>query len=381
MVDAGIFDCFPTFTPEVEAARLAGHPFTAIAAVVHVGFFIICTYWVAVTSAWLLAALAQQTEHPMEFKQRVIYWSALLAPVAALLTYCFGWRFAGVAGTFWFLPIIQRVLSLQPEPDLKPVYSAAIAKLHFDKHEEAEQAVLEELEKCEDDFDGWIFLAELYANHFQDVSGAEDIVRQTCDHPNTTPSQVAVAFHRLADWHLKLANDPAAARRDLWEICRRHPGSHLDRMARLRIDKLPSSKEEFIQQQTPKAIPLPARSSRSGEFSGTTLPRKDALARAKSCIEQLKMNPNDMVFREDLARIFAEQLDAVDPALEQLELLLAMPNPPEKKAAQWLSLMVAWQIQYKQDRPAARKLLERIAGLYPKTPRSRRAKPDRPDGC
>jgi hypothetical protein len=335
-----------------------------------IGLFVIGSYWAAVTSAWLLAALARQTEHRHEFKRCVLLWSAFLAPVAALMTRAFGWQFAGVGGTLWFLPIVQRVLSLQPEQKVRPVYSQAIAKLHFDKHEEAEAAVLEELEKCEDDFEGWLLLAELYANHFQDLAGAEDIIRQTCDHPNTNPSQVAVAFHRLADWHLHLANDPSAARRALWEICRRHPKSHLDRMARLRLDQIPSSKEEWIEGRTPKPISLPVHLDGSSNSATTPLTREDALARAKQCVERLKKNPDDIAQREDLARLFVEQLDVVDSGLEQLELLLAMPNPPEKKAAQWLSLMAAWQLKYKQDQPFARKLLERLVRHYPKTPQA-----------
>jgi hypothetical protein len=368
LFDAGIFDCLPTFTPEIQFANVAGHRFQTMCDVATMGLFIIGSYWAAVTSAWLLTALAQRTEHRREFKHCVLLWSAFLAPLAVLLTRSFGWRFAGLGATLWLLPIVQRVLSLQPEQIVRPVYSQAIAKLHFDKHEEAEKAVLEELEKCEDDFDGWLLLADLYANHFKDLAGAEDIIRQTCDHPHTTASQVAVAFHRLADWHLKLADDPAAARRDLWEICRRHPKSHLDRMARMRIDQIPGSKEEFVERQTPKTISLPARSDGTSGFATTTLARKDALTRAKHCVERLKKDPNDIALREDLARIFAEQLDAVDPGLEQLELLLAMPNPPENKVAQWLSLMAAWQLQYKHDQPAARKLLERVVSLYPKTP-------------
>jgi hypothetical protein len=82
------------------------------------------------------------------------------------------------------------------------------------------------------------------------------------------------------------------------------------------------------------------------------------------------INPDDIAQREDLARLFVEQLDVVDSGLEQLELLLAMPNPPEKKAAQWLSLMAAWQLKYKQDQPFARKLLERLVRHYPKTPQA-----------
>jgi len=368
LFDTGIFDCLPTFTPKVQFANVTGHRFATMCNVATIGLFIVGSYWAATTSAWLLAALAQQTENRREFKQCVLLWSAFLAPVAVLMTCSFGWQFAGVGTTLWLLPVVQRVLSLQPEQIVRPVYSHAIAKLHFDKHEEAEKAVLEELEKCEDDFDGWFLLADLYANHFHDLAGAEEIVRQTCDHPNTSPSQVAVAFHRLADWHLKLGNDPLAARRNLWEICRRHPKSHLDRMARMRIDQLPLSKEEFIERLTPKTLSLPVRPSRLDQSSDPVLARKDALTRAKNFIERLKKNPNDIGLREDLARIFAEQLDAIDPALEQLELLLAMPNPPENKAAQWLLLMAAWQVKYKKDQPAAQKLLERVVGLYPKTP-------------
>ena len=260
LFDAGIFDCFPTLTPDVQFAKLAGHGFEAICDVLTVGLFVIGSFWAAGTSAWLLAALAQQTEHLPEFKHCVLVWSAFLAPAAALMTRTFGWQFAGVAGTLWFLPVIQRVQFLKPEEKVQPIYSKAIAKLQFDKHEEAEASVLEELEKCEDDFEGWLLLAELYANHFQDLAGAEEIIRQTCDHPNTTASQVAVAFHRLADWHLKLASDPTAARRDLWEICRRYPKSHLDHMARLRLDQIPLSKEELIEGRTPKPISLPVRS-------------------------------------------------------------------------------------------------------------------------
>jgi hypothetical protein len=368
LFDAGIFDCFPTFTPQVEIAKLAGHGFVAICDVITIGLFVIGSYWAAVTSAWLLAALAQQAELRQEFNHCFLLWSALLAPLAALITSSFGWQFAGVAGSLWFLPIIQRVQALQPQQKVQPIYSKAMARLNFDKHEEAEAAVLEELEKCENDFDGWLMLADLYANHFHDLAGAEDIVRQTCDHPDATPAQVAMALHRLADWHLNVANDPVAARRDLWEICRRHPKSHLDRMARLRLDHIPASKEEWLASRTPKSISLPVRLDGSSGSTITALTRENALAQAKQCIERLKKNPDDFVQREDLARLFVEQLDAVDRGTEQLELLLATPNPPEKKAAQWLSLLAVWQIKYKQDQVSAQKLLERVVRLYPKTP-------------
>src|ERR1700722_20350988 len=84
--DAGIFDCFPTFTPQVEFAKLAGHWIEAVADVLAVGLFVIGSYWAAMTSAWLLAALSQRTENRAEFKHCVLVWSAFLAPVAVLMT-------------------------------------------------------------------------------------------------------------------------------------------------------------------------------------------------------------------------------------------------------------------------------------------------------
>jgi hypothetical protein len=81
---------------------------------------------------------------------------------------------------------LQQVLALQPEQKTAPIYSRAIAAMHFDKYEEAEKAVIHELESCEDDFDGWMMLAELYANHFNDLPAAEELLRETCEHPGTT---------------------------------------------------------------------------------------------------------------------------------------------------------------------------------------------------
>jgi len=182
LFDGAIFDFLPTFTPTIEYDVLAGNHFSAICDIATLALFLVGSYWAAVTSIWLLTALGQRTEHPELFKQLVVQWSLFLGPVVVLMIHSFGWRFAGTVVTLWMLPILQRVLHLKPEQKIKPIYSHALAKLHFDKHAEAEAAVLEELEKCENDFEGWLLLAELYANHFNDLSGAEAIIRETCDH-------------------------------------------------------------------------------------------------------------------------------------------------------------------------------------------------------
>ena len=52
---------------------------------------------------------------------------------------------------------------------MPPMYARAIARMKFGKYSEAEWEIIRELEKCEDDFDGWMMLAGLYANQFNDL--------------------------------------------------------------------------------------------------------------------------------------------------------------------------------------------------------------------
>src|SRR5438552_5986686 len=99
-------------------------------------------------------------------------------------------------------------------------------------------------------------LSELYATNFKDVAEAEQTVLEICDQLKTTPSQLSVALHRLSEWHLNLADNPDAARRALQMICDRLPGTHLARMAQLRINQLPETVEELRERRSHKPIPL-----------------------------------------------------------------------------------------------------------------------------
>src|SRR5262249_13200197 len=159
-----------------------------------------------------------------------------------------------------------------------------------------------ELERYEDDFQGWMMLAELYANQFSDLAEAEQTILDICDQPKTTPSQISVALHKLADWYLKHAQDPEAARRALQMICDRLPGTHLARMAHLRINQLPHSPQELLEQQGASPIPLPAL----GDVLDQPPPEmKVSRARAKEmaeeCVQRLNHDPNNIGAREKLA--------------------------------------------------------------------------------
>ena len=96
-------------------------------------------------------------------------------------------------------------------------------------------------------------------------------------HPAATVLAVAVPYvawhavqlHRLADWHLKLGDDPVGARRALEGLERRLPDSHFARMAQQRAGQLPHDRAELLEQRKPRTLRLP--------FSQTTLQRASGM--------------------------------------------------------------------------------------------------------
>jgi hypothetical protein len=74
--------------------------------------------------------------------------------------------------------------------------------------------------------------------------------------------------------------------------------------------------------------------------------------------------------RERLARIFAERLDQPDLGIEQVTLLLDLPDQPDLRRAEWLGLVAAWHIRHRHDSEAGRQTLERLIREFPKTPQA-----------
>jgi hypothetical protein len=84
----------------------------------------------------------------------------------------------------------------------------------------------------------------------------------------------------------------------------------------------------------------------------------------------LERDPNNVPAREKLARLFAEQLDQPDQGIEQVTLLLDMPDQLDARKAEWLGLIAAWHIRFRQDADAGRKTLERLLREFPKCPQA-----------
>lgn len=369
IVNIGISLHLQPFMPQVQAAQNRGGPWGGeYLIVVSAGVFLVSTYWSVVTLGWVLASALKGAEPSAKTDFRKLCVTCLLGLgiPAGLLLFCGGLPALGVAGTMLLGPIAGYSREFLQPRKLPPMYTRAVARMKFGKYAQAEEEILKELENWEDDFEGWMMLAELYANQFNNLGEAEQTVLEICAQPATTASQIAVALHRLADWHLKLAKDPDAARRALLRIIERLPGSHLAHMAQLRINQLPSSAAELREQQTARPIPLPALGDQLEEpITEEPVNRAQAAKDANALAEQLTQNPNNVIAREKLARVLTERLSKPELGIEQIELLLGMPGREEAERASWLGLMAAWYIKHLHDLGNGRKVLERLTREHP----------------
>jgi hypothetical protein len=334
---------------------------------------VMASWWGAVTLAWLGWFLGGRVEDRRAAWGVGGTWAMVSLPALALVLFVGGWLALGFGLMLVSAVVLQGVLPLGQVERHLPLYSRAQGHIKLGRYGEAEQVVLEELEQCPDDYEGWMLLAELYAEHFHDLDLADQAVRDLCDQPGLAGIRVSLALNRLADWHLKLAEDPAAARRALEGITERLPESHFERMARQRIAQLPRDREELRERREPRPIRLPTLVDPLDDESPTResgMTRQEAAKRANRLVAKLQADPNDPEPREELARLLVDPLDRVEDGLAQVRLLLDMPVRPPGKVPEWLAMMASWHLRRGSDREKARAYLEELVRGYPHSPQA-----------
>jgi TolA-binding protein len=377
VMNLGISWNLQPFMPRVQYAQISGgHWIIELLRATAQGLFILSSDWAAITVGWTLvrAGVSLEGEPRSDFKALCWTCLGLMVLPAAGIFWLGGWPVAGLAAMAILAPVASYTPAIlgRVKNRIPPMYARAIAKMKFGKYSEAEWEIIRELEKHEDDFDGWMMLAELYANQFKDLAEAEQTILEICEQPRTTPSQLSIALHRLADWYLKLAGDPDAARRALQMISSRLPETHLARMAQLRINQLPKTAEDLQEQQTVTSVRMPALGDQLDDPvpPEPTMSRSQAAAAANECVEKLKRDPNHIGAREKLARLFTEQLGKPELGIQQISLLLDLPGESPLKKAEWKSLIAAWHLRYRQDPETARGVLAEIIAEFPHTPQA-----------
>lgn len=331
--------------------------------------------WTAFSLACLLPDVVANIRRRGELMGLLGFVGGLTLLLAASAAWWQSWiLFSAVVTTgLWLL--LQYALLLIHLPTVN--YARAIARIQMGKYAEAEQEVLGQLEEKADDYKGWMMLATLYAEQFDELSEARRTVHELCAQPGLTPYQISHAFTRLADWHLSRGDDPAGARAALTEIQIRCADTPFALSAEHRLRHLPLDDVELRERRQPRILRLPALSDAappppSSESPGVQL--LDARSEAGQLTARLAQRPDDEGTRIRLARLLAERLGRVDEAITHLTHLRSQPGATSGQKAEWLSLEAAWELKLRHRELAASALLERLRLEHPDTPQAMAAR-------
>ncbi len=211
-------------------------------------------------------------------------------------------------------------------PDPTPLYSIAESRHKQGRYVEAVREIRAQLAKFPTDVTGQLMLAEIQAEHMDDLPGAQLAIERFVAQPGHGPKNVAFALNSLAD-------------------CAVHER---------------------------RQIRLPAGATDIGLGHGATPASPKGLSpedAAERLVKQLEAHPLDAEAREKLAGIYFDHYDRPDLALEQLEQLIQAPNQPAREVARWLNVIADLQVKqgapYESIQATLQRIIDRFPGLAP----------------
>ncbi len=368
LVNFGFGNRFPALVPRIADAQAARAPWIgAWGGVCLAGGILILTYWVAVSYLWMLGVMFRQAKSPAELAFNVATFGLFTAAFGGALAYANGPQYFGAALVLTVLPIVHLTMDLAEEPVPRPVYDRALGQINFGKYQAAEWELIQQLEKREDDFQGWMMLAELYARQHKKIEDAARVILDLCQQPNIQPGEISVACHKLADWQMDLFSNPDGARAALELLCRKLPDTHFATMAQQRLKQLPRSAEELQQLRTPKRVQLPPLREPLRPEERKKRSKTDASEEANRLSAALTEDPNDFSAREKLAAILATELGKLDLGIEQLQLLIDLPDLADEQKAKWIGQIAAWELDIRKNETGYETLLKQIIQQFPQT--------------
>ncbi len=252
-----------------------------------------------------------------------------------------------------------------PEPS--PAYSVARSLQKKGKYLEAIAELRKQLDEFPTDMEGLMFLAQIQAEDLKDLPGAEITILRFCSQPGHAQKNVAFALYSMADWHLKLAQDREAARRDLEKIIEFFPDSEVALGAAQRIAHLgpaemllaPHDRRKYTVTEGVQNLGLLMAANQP------KLPEKSAAVSAAEYVNHLERHPLDTEIREKLAIIYADHYGRLDLASDQLEQMIAMPNQPIRLVVHWLNLLADLQVRCGASLETVQDTLQTIIVRYP----------------
>jgi outer membrane protein assembly factor BamD (BamD/ComL family) len=253
-------------------------------------------------------------------------------------------------------------------PELTALYSIAESRRKQGRYGEAVREIRAQLARFPTDVTGHIMLAEIQAEHLDDLPGAQHTIERFIAQPGHGPKNIAFALNSLADWHLKNARDLESARQALEKIVELLPDTDLAMSASQRLahladaDAVNAVHERRLIRMRTGAMDIGLGHGPSPELPKELTPEEAA----ERLVKQLEAHPLDADSREKLAGIYFEHYDRTDLAIEQLEQLIQAPNQPAREVARWLNLIADWQVKKKgADYEAIHATLQRIVDRFP----------------
>jgi tetratricopeptide (TPR) repeat protein len=264
-------------------------------------------------------------------------------------------------------PITSAIDGGIEEPVAQALYSVAEARRKQGRYHEAVREIRAQLAKFPTDVTGHLMLAEIQAEHLDDLPGAQLTIERFVAQPRHGPKNIAFALNSLADWHLKYTRDVEAARLALEKIAELLPDTEQSMGAAQRLAHLADA-DAVLAARERRPIRMRSGAANIGLGHGAPLaPPKELPPEemAERLVKQLEAHPLDAESREKLAGIYLEHYDRLDLAMEQLEQLIQAPNQPAREVARWLNLIADWQVKRGVDYDAIQATLQRVSDRFP----------------
>jgi hypothetical protein len=336
----------------------------------------IALMWCAVTYAWMAFVIYREARAESAFRRVLVRIGAPMFVLAMVFLFYGKITDLPIALLMICVPIVHSSVSAVPKTAPVVSYGAAVAKIHRGKYEDAEIEVINQLEKHETDFQGWMMLAELYATKYQRFDDAAQVVVDLCGDPTVQEVEISVACNKLADWQLNLANNPPAARAALDLLIKALPGTHFAHMAKVRLRQLPRTREDLEDQKKHRPLRMPSLSEQDGKLAGspgaapaplTEDAKREATLEANRLSDRLRDLPNEHKTRERLAILLAESLGQPALGIEQLRLIVKMNDVGGEQAAKNLAQIAAWERGLNKNEAKFRATLLEITRDFPGT--------------
>ena len=254
------------------------------------------------------------------------------------------------------------------EVERQPFYHRATGFRKKGLYAEALQEIESQLEQFPGDFDGQMMKAEVLSDHLKDLPGAIGALMEITTDEGRTDRDRILALNRIADLELR-RDDRNRAREVLLQILARWPNTEAARFADQRLAHLPSDAVLAAKHETPKVAQREFTQNLGLQMPSGSAERpfespKEVAARL---VRRLGEFPDDSETREELALTYANHFQREDLARMEFETLIAGPNQPVKSVIRWLNLMADIDMKDPKGIEAARKTLQRIVDLYPRS--------------